>query len=66
MKKLPLRLKVRSVITGFSVTLDVQVEVACIFVASLGIISLNDSLLFGLPKVTRSQSFAIQTEETLI
>lgn len=46
MKRLPLRLKVRSVITGFGVTFDVQVEVACIFVASLGVINPNDGLLF--------------------
>lgn len=65
-KKLPLRLKVGSVITGFSIALDAQVKVACIFVASLGIISLNDSLLFRLPKVTRSQSFTLIKEGTLI
>lgn len=65
MKNPSLRLEVRSVITGFGVTLDVQVKDACIFVASLVIISLNDSLLFKLPKVRRSHSFTIIIQDTL-
>lgn len=47
----PFLQKVRTIITGLHITFDVQVEVAYIFVATtcLGVISLNDGLLFGFP-----------------
>lgn len=49
--RLPRRLKVRTIITGLCIIFDVQVEVTYIFVATtcLGVISLNDILLFGFP-----------------